>query len=129
MTALVESRGAGLVQEDFALFEALLRERRAQLLERLGRLEREAGTLNRELSTLPNHLADLGTDQFEQSLSLELLSEEARELQEVDQALGRLRGGTYGRCEDCGEPIPRERLEAIPYARQCRDCRMKEEGV
>lgn len=129
MTALVESRGAGLAQEDLAFFEALLRERRAQLLERLGRLERGAGTPNGELSTLPNHLADLGTDQFEQSLSLELLSEEARELQEIDEALGRLRDGTYGRCEDCGAPIARARLEAIPYARQCRDCRMKEEGI
>ncbi|MFN3486192.1 MAG: TraR/DksA family transcriptional regulator [Planctomycetota bacterium] len=129
MTALVESRGAGLVQEDLAFFEALLRERRAQLLERLGRLEREAGTPNGELSTLPNHLADLGTDQFEQSLSLELLSEEARELQEIDEALGRLRDGTYGCCEDCGAPIARARLEAIPYTRQCRDCRMNEEVI
>lgn len=128
MTVLTTSQGQGLSRRDLEIFEARLKERRAELRARLGCLEREAGSETGELSTLPNHLADLGTDQFEQSLSLELLSEEARELQEIDEALERIRRGTYGLCEDCGEPVARERLEAIPHARQCRDCRRKEEG-
>ncbi|HXG62932.1 MAG TPA: TraR/DksA C4-type zinc finger protein [Planctomycetota bacterium] len=127
MAVLSVSPREVLAPEELERFEALLRERRTELLERLGRLERESTSETGEISTLPNHLADLGTDQFEQTLALELRSEEARELREIDEALARLREGTYGRCEDCGRPIARERLEAIPYARQCRNCRLKEE--
>jgi RNA polymerase-binding protein DksA len=127
MAVLSVSPREVLAPEELERFEALLRERRAELLERLGRLERESTSETGEISTLPNHLADLGTDHFEQTLALELRSEEARELREIDEALARLREGRYGRCEDCGRPIARERLEAIPYARQCRNCRLKEE--
>lgn len=43
-------------------------------------------------------------------------------LGEVDEALGRLASGTYGRCERCGQEIGEARLEAMPAARRCRDC-------
>lgn len=45
---------------------------------------------------------------------------------EIDEALERMEEGTYGACTSCGTPIPPERLEARPYARQCVDCKQKD---
>jgi len=47
-------------------------------------------------------------------------------LRDVDRALEKVDRGTYGLCERCGQPIARERLEAIPWARLCFDCKQKE---
>ncbi|MEU8803461.1 TraR/DksA C4-type zinc finger protein [Spirillospora sp. NPDC048819] len=46
-------------------------------------------------------------------------------LEEIDAALGRLDAGTYGMCEDCGEPVPAGRLEILPYARRCVQCQQR----
>ncbi|GLW67664.1 hypothetical protein Arub01_59070 [Actinomadura rubrobrunea] len=46
-------------------------------------------------------------------------------LREIEAALGRVDAGTYGRCEDCGEPIGRARLEILPYARRCVMCQQR----
>jgi RNA polymerase-binding protein DksA len=81
------------------------------------------------LSNAPQHLADLGTDTFEQEMSLCLLENENQQLEEVGSALERLDAGTFGRCEQCDEAISIERLEAVPYARLCIDCaRSAEQG-
>jgi DnaK suppressor protein len=73
---------------------------------------------------VPVHPADLGTDNFEEELSLGLLENEAQLLTEVNDALDRIERGTFGRCEECGQEIPRQRLEVVPYARYClRDAR------
>lgn len=54
------------------------------------------------------------------------LGKELREnLKDVERALGRIEAGTYGTCERCGNPIAPERLEAIPWARLCIDCKQK----
>ena len=104
------------------------RRRLLALKKRLGAdltdLEEEAlrpvgGEAGGNLSDVPVHPADLGTDNFEEELSLGLLESEAELLQEVNDALDRIERGTYGRCEVCGQEIPRERLEAVPYTRYC----------
>ena len=80
------------------------------------------GGASGNLSNTPVHLADLGSDVFEQECSLGLLENSASILEQVSQALVRLQNGTYGRCEDCENPIGEERLEAIPYTRYCIHC-------
>ena len=50
-----------------------------------------------------------------------------RAIEEIDEALARLDAGTYGRCVDCGKPIPVERLEAVPASATCLDCRTTRE--
>ena len=45
---------------------------------------------------------------------------------QVASALGRIEDGTYGTCQTCGQPIPRERLQALPFAGQCISCKSKE---
>jgi RNA polymerase-binding transcription factor DksA len=72
-----------------------------------------------ELSGADQHPADLGTETFERTRDLSLLHEVEAELDGVRHALRRLGDGTYGRCEACGDPIPDERLAALPAARLC----------
>lgn len=70
-----------------------------------------------------NHLADAGTDTFEDEKALALEAHLIGILKRVDDALRRFEEGTYGICEDCGEAILPERLEALPYATTCLKCR------
>jgi DnaK suppressor protein len=75
-----------------------------------------------EGSSLPIHLADLGSDNFEQELTLNLMGSEKEALDQIEEALERIEEGTYGKCEECGTKIPDPRLEAIPYATRCINC-------
>lgn len=82
-----------------------------------------------DLSSMPIHMADLGTDNYEQEFALGLMDSERRILNEIDAALQRIQDGTYGICEGTGEPIARARLEAQPWARYCVEYARKiEEG-
>jgi DnaK suppressor protein len=63
------------------------------------------------------HPADGATDCFDQNLAFSLLAYERNALREIDDALKRILAGTYGVCELTGQPVPRRRLEAIPWAR------------
>jgi len=85
-------------------------------------LRKTGGEASGNLSNTPLHLADLGTDNFEQELTLSLLETEGRQLEEIAAALERIRQQTYGICQGCGKEIPRERLDALPYTRYCVDC-------
>jgi DnaK suppressor protein len=79
------------------------------------------------LSNMPLHLADLGTDNFEQEQSLRLLESEEDTLEKIDKALARLEAGKFGMCDECGGPIPKLRLKAIPFAPYCVECTRKYE--
>ncbi len=79
------------------------------------------------LSSMPIHMADLGTDAFEQENTLNLLQNEEQVLADIAAALERLDQGAFGRCEECGGEIPEVRLRALPYARLCVDCARKQE--
>jgi len=74
------------------------------------------------LSNAPIHMGDVGTDAFHQELDATLLENEAFIRDEVSAALERLRQGSFGRCENCGNEIMRERLDALPYVRHCTPC-------
>jgi RNA polymerase-binding protein DksA len=79
---------------------------------------------------MPIHMADLGTDNYEQEFALGLMNSERRLLTEIDEALQRIEAGTYGICLGTGKPIPKARLEAQPWARYCVEyARKVEEGL
>lgn len=80
------------------------------------------------LSTQPLHMADLGTDEFEEGLTLGLMENEEEELAQIDEALERIKDRSYGICENCSKPIPKGRLKVIPHARLCIKCKEKEEA-
>jgi len=70
-----------------------------------------------ERPTYSMHMADAGTDSYDRDLALGLLSHEQDAVYEIEQALSRIRNGTYGVCELTGRKIPAARLEAIPWTR------------
>lgn len=72
-----------------------------------------------EISSYDQHQADTGTETFEREKDLSILEQIEAELADVDHAIRRLDAGDYGTCEACGQPIPAERLEAVPAARLC----------
>jgi RNA polymerase-binding protein DksA len=77
------------------------------------------------LSNAPIHMADLGSDSFEQEFTLSLLQNEEQVLEQIREALERIEHGTFGRCEECGGVITKGRLQAVPYARHCVKCARK----
>jgi RNA polymerase-binding protein DksA len=89
-------------------------------------LRKSGGEAGGNLSNTPLHLADLGSDYYEQEMSMSLLETEERQLEDVADALGRIDKGTFGICEECGQEINAERLQAVPYARFCIDCARKQ---
>ena len=92
----------------------------------------EDNALNKDRSTttnMPNDMAELGTGNFDQELTLSLLGSEKDALDQIDGALKRIEDGSYGLCEECGLKIPASRLAALPYAAQCVRCAsQREEG-
>jgi DnaK suppressor protein len=90
----------------------------------------QGGEASGSLSNAPLHMADMGTDNFEQEMSFSLIENETQTLEEVNEALERIKEGTFGLCEECKKPIPKPRLQVIPFARYCVECARKvEEGT
>ena len=75
-----------------------------------------------DLSSMPIHMADLGSDNFEQEFTLSLMQNEEDTLGAIETALERIEEGSYGTCEECEGVISKLRLEAIPYASMCIRC-------
>src|SRR5213082_58877 len=88
-------------------------------------LRRTGGGTSGNLSNMPIHMADLGTDNFEQEFTLSLLQNEEQLLDEIGAALERIKQGKFGKCEDCEDDIPKARLQAVPYTRYCVECARK----
>lgn len=75
----------------------------------------------------PKDLVDVAADDIDRKTLDTLSSKEIRRLRLIDSALGRIQNGRYGICMKCNKKIPRERLEAIPYALMCIDCQTSDE--
>jgi len=88
-------------------------------------LRARGGEASGSLSNAPLHMADLGTDNYEQEFTLSLLQNQEQALDEIADALERIREGTFGRCEECHAAIPKARLHALPYTRHCVACARK----
>ncbi len=101
---------------DFDHFRALLIARRDRILRQVTSMEREALKASDQDFSV-DHMADHGSDNYDQDFTLALVESERRELYEINGALGRIRDGSYGICEGTGVVIGRPRLEAIPYTR------------
>jgi RNA polymerase-binding transcription factor DksA len=113
-------------------YRDLLLNMRSRLRGELSNLADEAlrttgGEASGNLSNTPIHMADLGTDNYEQEFTLGLLETEEQRLEEIGAALQRIDEGRFGSCEGdgCGKPIPKPRLDALPFTRYCVDCARK----
>lgn len=112
--------------------KAQLEEERAKIADGLNHIERD--NLNRsqrdaagDLSGYTFHMADMATDNFDREFSLDLASAEQVMLNRIDEALKKIRDGSYGICENCDKPISFKRLKAVPYAKLCIKCQEDEE--
>ena len=111
-------------------FRDLLLDHRKHITDALDYLHSEnPGTISDETDevTTDNHLADVASVTYDRELDYSLEENSEELLREIDDALRRINDGTYGICENRGEQISPERLEAVPWTRLCIDCKRLEE--
>ncbi len=75
-----------------------------------------------------NHMADQGSDEYQYETTIKFANTEGRYLYNIEEALGRIEDGSYGKCQDCGQAIALPRLKRLPYTRLCIECKEKEEA-
>ena len=117
--------------EEERLVKKLLRERETAL-KQLALWQEEYSSNLREssgdLSSAPSHIADMGTDQMERENTFFLATALRNKIRLIDEALENLyKKRNFGMCRNCGKPIQKTRLKALPYALLCLDCKQRQE--
>jgi RNA polymerase-binding transcription factor DksA len=113
-TGNTKKNGEAKVKAEWAKFYERLIELRDQLVRQMNGLAKESA---QEMAGYSLHMADSGTDNFDRDFALSLLSSDQDAIYEIEEALKRIEKNTYGICELTGKPIPKSRLEAIPWTR------------
>jgi DnaK suppressor protein len=121
-----------LNKKDLEHFRKRLMEERRSILSELDWVEDNyIGNSQRdstgEVSGHTTHLADMGSDSIEREKAYLIGDTRGEVLESIYEALEKIQKGAYGECETCGQPISRERLEAVPYARLCLKCKTNQE--
>jgi DnaK suppressor protein len=118
-------RGVGMAKD----FKKAMRAKLLELKEKILRqLAAESGEFKELVENMdPKDLADIAADDIDRRVLEVLGSQEINRLQLIESALARIENGHYGVCMSCGRKIPAQRLEAIPYAILCVDCKSSEE--
>jgi len=119
-------------KKNLEYFKKLISKKKEELFAELGYLESSSmSTTSKDqagdLSSYSFHMADQGTDTMDREMAFTLASREGRYLHHLNEALDRIENGTYGNCRTCGLEISKERLEAVPHATQCINCKTAEE--
>lgn len=112
-------------------FEKRLLDERKRVLKELGRADEGMQDEDGDLGSYSFHMADQGTDAMEREKVFLMASKEGRFLWHIDEALRRLyrTPEAFGKCHQCGNDIAHERLDALPHARYCIDCKQREEDA
>jgi len=124
-----------LTDAELLHFRDILIKKRREIVGNVNEMYDEAINKSRldasgDLSSMPIHMADLGTDNYEQEFALDLVDEEKKLLVQIDRALLRIQNKTYGICLSTGKRIQKARLEAKPWAKYCVEyARMIEQGL
>ena len=124
-----------MAKKQLQYFEKRLLEERRRVLKELGHHDElfnpSQQAADGDLSAYSFHMADQGTDAMEREKAFLFASQEGRFLWHIDQALRRLYKSpeTYGKCHNCGQDIAFERLDALPHARYCIECKQREEDA
>lgn len=123
---------AGFGSRDLEHFRGILLEKRREIVGDMSSMEREAlrNSGGSNLSNLPIHMADMGTDNYEQEFTLGLVEKDRVLLREINHALAKIQDGSFGICEGTGKSITKVRLEAQPWTRYSIEyARQKERGM
>jgi DnaK suppressor protein len=105
---------ARTIDPEWERYRQILLDLREQLVRQMNGLAKESAE---QLPGYSMHMADSGTDNFDRDFALSLLSSDQDAIYEIDEALKRIERGSYGTCELTAKPIPKARLDAIPWAR------------
>ena len=113
-------------------FKNLILNKRKQVFAELGYLEKNSMSetmkdSSGDLSAYSFHMADQGTDTMEREKAFFFASREGRYLHHLNEALERIENKTYGICRSCSKQIQTKRLEAVPHATQCIECKTEVE--
>lgn len=106
-----------LSAKDLKFFRETLEAKRAELVGDVGLMKDQA--LNQSHDMMPMHMADIGSDSYEQEFTLGLIENENHLLTEIDEALKRITDGKYGICIATGKSISKSRLKHKPWAKYC----------
>jgi RNA polymerase-binding protein DksA len=122
-------KGQGYGERDLAYFKKIIQEKRQEILEELESLKASmmdsmTGEYVVENSAYSLHM-EQGTDTMEREKTFLFASREGKFLNYLDDALKRIENGTYGFCTDCGKLIEKGRLEAVPHAQLCVQCKLR----
>ena len=134
-TTPTTKKGKPMSKKMLQHFEKRLLEERRRVLKELGHHDELFSTSQQQsdgdLSAYSFHMADQGTDAMEREKAFLFASQEGRFLWHIDEALRRLYRSpeTFGKCHQCGEDIDFDRLDALPHARLCINCKQREEDA
>ena len=122
-------RKAGYSKQELEYFRKIILEKKKEILEELETLrdtmmDSTTGEYASESSTYSTHM-EQGTDAMEREKTFLFASREGKFLNHLEDALSRIGRGEYGRCTVCGKLIEKERLEAVPHAQQCLQCKLR----
>jgi RNA polymerase-binding transcription factor DksA len=111
-----KSKGNGQVKirPEWNKYYRNLLDLRERLVSQMSGLAKESAE---EMTSYSLHMADSGTDNFDRDFALSLLSSDQDAIYEIEEALKRIEKNTFGICELTGKPIPKTRLDAIPWTR------------
>ena len=104
---------------NFDKIKALLIRKKAALIKADRDFDKE---IREEIENRHGDDVDIAEADYEQELSFQLKTRGQDELRRIDEALARMEQGEYGVCAECGEDIPKKRLEAQPYSILCVEC-------
>jgi DnaK suppressor protein len=125
----IKSIKTKLSRKELSHYRELLLLKRRELVGDLNAMETEAlRSGGGNISHMPIHMADIGTDTYDQDFMLGLAAAERDQLREIDQALARIEDRTYGVCQLTGKPIPKARLDAKPWAKYTVEAARQMEG-
>jgi DnaK suppressor protein len=106
-----------------------LRKRRNEITGQVNHLEQDLREEIADNQNMPGDMADHGSGELSQHLSVTLMENDRIELERIEKAIGRIEQGVYGQCEICTKPIPMARLKALPWATRCIGCQSRLEGA
>lgn len=121
-----------MAQKEKNEYKKMLLEKREKLQGNVNFMQDEALSKSQQsacgdLSNVPIHMADIGTDNYNRDLTIELIQNGEEEVRNIDLALEKIEDGTFGVCESCQKKINKTRLTALPHAKLCIECQRQEE--
>ncbi len=117
------------IDPEFKPLLAKLQHRRNEITGQVNHLEQDLREDIADNQNMPGDMADHGSGELNQHLSVTLMENDRIELERIERAILRIEQGIYGECETCEKSIPMPRLKAIPWATRCINCQSRAEGA